>query len=305
MHVSVAAETLFNLGPLPITNSLLVTFLVTIFLIFVAFLTSSRISKIPSRFQAFMELIIGGLLGFVQDVAGKKLGREIFPLLATFFIFIILGNWVGLLPGVGSIGLTEEVTEEHAVNLPSNNAVFAEEEHVSDTDEYVVEELDHEDDVVLTNDATDSHGEELQADDSHGGEEESHEVFVPLFRGPTADLNTTLALAIFSVLMIQYYGVKHLGKAYLKKFFDFSNPINTFVGFLELISEFSKIISFSFRLFGNIFAGEVLLTVIAFLVPFIAPLPFLGLEIFVGFVQALVFMMLSLVFISMATTSHH
>ena len=127
---------------------------------------------------------------------------------------------------------------------------------------------------------------------------------MPLFRGPTADLNTTIALALISVFMIQFYGFKHLGLKYLKKFFNFSNPINAFIGILELISEFSRIISFAFRLFGNIFAGEVLLTVISFLIPFIAPLPFLGLEIFVGFIQALVFTMLSLVFISMAT-SHH
>lgn len=128
---------------------------------------------------------------------------------------------------------------------------------------------------------------------------------VPLLRGGTADLNITLGLAIFSVVSIQFYGYKILGLKYFRKFFNFSNPINFFVGFLELISEFAKIMSFAFRLFGNIFAGEVLLAVIAFLLPLAGPLPFLGLEIFVGFIQALVFATLTLVFINIAVTSEH
>lgn len=130
------------------------------------------------------------------------------------------------------------------------------------------------------------------------------EVFVPILRAPTADLNTTLALGIISMFMVQYYGFKHLKFSYLKKFFNFKNPINGFVGILELISDISKIISFAFRLFGNIFAGEVLLAVMAFLLPVFGTIPFLGLEIFVGFIQALVFGMLSLVFMNMATLSH-
>ncbi|MBU1085276.1 MAG: F0F1 ATP synthase subunit A [Candidatus Beckwithbacteria bacterium] len=129
--------------------------------------------------------------------------------------------------------------------------------------------------------------------------------YIPFLRGGTADLNITLGTAIFAVLSIQYFGYKSLGVKYFKKFINFTNPINFFVGFLELISEFAKIMSFSFRLFGNIFAGEVLLAVIAFLLPIIAPLPFVGLELFVGFIQALVFSTLTLVFINIATISHH
>jgi F-type H+-transporting ATPase subunit a len=127
---------------------------------------------------------------------------------------------------------------------------------------------------------------------------------VPLFRAATADLNTTLALAIFSIVLTQIFGFQHLKLGYLKKFFNFSNPLMTFVGILELVSEFAKIVSFAFRLFGNVFAGEVLLAVMAFLVPVVVPMPFYGLELFVGFIQALVFAMLSLVFFNMATQSH-
>jgi len=104
--------------------------------------------------------------------------------------------------------------------------------------------------------------------------------------------------------MVQIYGLKYLGLGYLKKFFNFSNPINAFVGILELVSEFSKIISFTFRLFGNIFAGEVLISVMTFLIPLGLPMPFYGLEIFVGVIQGLVFMMLSTVFMNNATLAH-
>ena len=128
------------------------------------------------------------------------------------------------------------------------------------------------------------------------------EKFTPLFRGATADLNTTLALAIVAVVVIQFLGFKTLGSHYTSRFINLASPINFFVGLLELVSELSKVISFGFRLFGNIFAGEVLLTVVAFLMPFVVPLPFLFLELFVGFIQALVFSMLTAVFLNVAVS---
>lgn len=129
-------------------------------------------------------------------------------------------------------------------------------------------------------------------------------VFVPYLRAGTADLNTTLALAIISVLLTQIYGVSFQKLRYFSKFIDLSNPINFFVGLLEMVLELAKVMSFAFRLFGNIFAGEVLLAVMTFLIPLVVPMPFYGLEIFVGFIQALVFSMLSLVFFNMATIGH-
>ena len=134
---------------------------------------------------------------------------------------------------------------------------------------------------------------------------------VPFLRSAATDLNMTLALALVSVFLTQYFGIKALGFRYFSKFIaiDFSKGafegfINLFVGILELISEFAKIISFTFRLFGNVFAGEVLLGVMAFLIPYLVSLPFYGLELFVGFIQALVFMMLTLVFFSLSTIGH-
>ena len=128
---------------------------------------------------------------------------------------------------------------------------------------------------------------------------------VPLFRSPAADLNFTLAFAVISVIMTNLIGMAAAGVLpHISKFINFSNPINFFIGILELVSEFAKIISLSFRLFGNVFAGEVLLTIIFFLVPYVIPLPFLFLEIFVGLVQSFVFAMLTLVSISLHTALH-
>jgi F-type H+-transporting ATPase subunit a len=130
---------------------------------------------------------------------------------------------------------------------------------------------------------------------------------VPFIRSASADLNVSAALAIISVITVQFTGIAALGFfKYAGKFFisPFSKPygIGTFVGILELIGEIAKLISYSFRLFGNIFAGEVLLAVMLMLVPYLVPIPFLALEIFVGFIQALVFSMLTLVFLKMAVT---
>jgi len=124
----------------------------------------------------------------------------------------------------------------------------------------------------------------------------------PFLRSPSSDLNFTLALALISIGYINYAAIKHLGPAvYLGKFFNFKNPINFFVGILEIISEFSKIVSLSMRLFGNLFAGEVLLIVVPSLIAYLAPLPFLALEVLVGLIQALVFATLTIVFYTIST----
>jgi F-type H+-transporting ATPase subunit a len=168
------------------------------------------------------------------------LAEKYLPFVFTVFLFILVSNWLGLLPGVGSIIL----------KLPYESA--------------------------------------------------------PLLRSPSSDLNFTLGLAILAVIFVNLSGIITLGfLKYAKKFINFQNPIKFFVGILELISEIAKMISFSFRLFGNVFAGEVLLTIVGFLVPYFIPLPFLFLEIFVGFIQAFVFAMLTLVFISIAVKEEH
>lgn len=131
-------------------------------------------------------------------------------------------------------------------------------------------------------------------------------VFVPLFRSANADLTMTLALALIVVTVGHIVGLATVGvRGHLGKFFNFHGPINFFAGILEIISEFARVLSFSFRLFGNVFAGEVLLAIVGFLVPYIAPIPFLGMELFVGFIQALIFSVLAMVMLSSFSEAHH
>lgn len=244
LNISISAEPVAHFLGLTISNSLLTGWILTAVLSLAVYLFSRQITYkgAPGRLQSFIEMIVEGLFGIVESIAGAAKARIFFPLVGTLFIFIIVSNWSGLLPGFASVGF-------HGI---------------------------------------------------HNG----HEAFIPYWRAPTADLNTTIALGLITMIMVQVYGYKYLGLKYFKKFFDFSNPINFFVGILELISDLSKIISFAFRLFGNIIAGEILLLVMAMLVPIFGTTPFIALEIFVGFVQALVFMMLASVFINMATLGH-
>ena len=132
-----------------------------------------------------------------------------------------------------------------------------------------------------------------------------HGKLVPLLRSTTSDLNTTLGLALVSALATHIMSIKTVGlKDYISRYFSF-NPINFFIGFLEIISEITKVVSLSFRLFGNIFAGEVVLLTVSSIFAFLFPLPFLLLEVVVGLVQALVFSMLTMSFMAILTTPHH
>ena len=240
MEISLAAE---KIPGLPITNAFLTGIVASLAIIAIIGWLTRSIRRVPRKRQNFAEWMVEGFLGLVENITGnRQKALKLLPLGLTFLIFILVNNWLGLLPGVGSIGFREVIADK--------------------------------------------------------------ETFVPLFRSSNADLNTTLALALVSVAAIQYFGVGELGFKYFKKFLNFSNPIYFGIGILEAISEAAKVISFSFRLFGNIFAGEVLIAVITGLVPFIAPLPFYGLEIFVGLIQALVFTILSLVFFHVAMEQH-
>ena len=244
-HIEIAAEKLFSVFGFPVTNTLLMTWIVLALLVYAAFRISRSISMIPKTLQNIAEILLEKFLGLMEGMMGSRAVAEKYvPIVATIFLFILISNWFGILPGVGSIGLYEQ------------------------------------------------RGDEL--------------LFVPFFRSAASDLNVTLALGTVAVFIINITGMAAKGiGSHISKFFSFRNPIDFFVGILEFISEFARIISFSFRLFGNIFAGEVLLIITSFLAPFGGPLPFLALELFVGFVQALVFAMLTMVFISIAIAHHH
>lgn len=266
MHeVSIVAEKLVTIGGFSITNSMLTTVLVSGIIVTIALLYRRSMKLVPSRLQSLVELPIEMFYKLTKDIAPKHV-EEFFPLVTTIFLFILFSNWLGLVPGITGFGISHG--EGSAMDA------HAHEEHVASE----------------------------AVDEAH---EEEHASLTSFIRPATTDLNATFALAIIAVLSTHYYGIKHLGlKIHLKKFFNFSNPMDAFVGILELISEFSRILSFSFRLFGNVFAGEVLLMVMFSLIPLFVPIPFIGLEIFVGFIQALVFGMLTLVLASVATHKH-
>jgi F-type H+-transporting ATPase subunit a len=280
VHISLAAEPVLQIAGFAVTNSIFTSLIISLILITFSIYASSKIkaTRRPTGLQNVLEAIVGGFLDLVDSVTeSRKKTLAIAPLTLSFFLWILLNNWFGLLPGVGTILVPEPEHQELSLS-PVDQA-------------HAASETSAEVEAVAGQEAGD------HAEATKGPK------MVPLFRPGTADLNTTIALALISVITTQVMGVKYLGLAYFTKFFNLKG-INAFVGILELISEFSKIISFAFRLFGNIFAGEVLLTVIAFLIPIVAPIPFIGLEIFVGAIQGLVFAMLSIVFMSLATHGH-
>lgn len=309
LHISLAAETLFHIGPIPITNSFLVMILVMAALLIVFSMMARRIAVEPGqggRFGAAGELIVDFLLNLVETTGGKKLGRQIFPLVSGLFIFIIFSNFTGLLPGIGSIWIEKEAEADHAadaeVALEDANVVTESEEGQIAT--AAVNGADDEDHAAATS-------EEAAAEDEegHGGEEAAHETeHVPLFRPPTADLNMTLALSTITFLSVQIFGVRAHGVGGRLK--HMANP--PFLFPIEVISELSRIISLAARLFGNVFAGEILLGVAYAIanavkiavIPVLFPVIFLGLETLFGTIQALVFSLLTLIYIFLAAAGH-
>jgi len=238
-----------------------------LFLVVFAILATRRMELVPKGLQNATEMIIEALYGLVEDVAGSRLAPSIFPLVATIFFFVLISNWLDLLtPILAAVGFREV--------------------------------------------------------------HEGKEVIIPLLRSPSTDLNFPLALAIISVTLTQVWGIRELGFLhYTGKFINISGFrrfvgllfgrgegsligallqgfLDFYMGVVEFVSEVAKLISFSFRLFGNIFAGEVLLLVMPSFLSMLLPLPFLGLEVFVGLIQAFIFAVLTLAFITMATVSH-
>lgn len=240
--VSFAAEPIMKIGSFSVTNTLINTALVDVAILGSAAYVYKKIKYVPGKLQSILEVIIKTFYDLIESVAAKR-ASQIFPFVMTFFLFILIANWSGLLPGVGTIGILE----------------------------------------------------------MHEGKE----TLVPLMRPLTSDINATLALALVSAVATHYFSIRMTGLAdYLSRFFAL-NPMMLFVGILELVSEVTKVISLSFRLFGNIFAGEVVLHTVSSMFAFVFPLPFMLLEVIVGIVQAMVFAMLTMAFMAIMTTPHH
>jgi len=251
------APELFTIFGLPITNTIIATWITVIVLIVVSYVITHRMKIVPGRLQAIFEALLGWVYDLCKSVAGEENGRRFFPVITTIFLFVLFNAWLSLIPGYGSI-------------------------------EY--------------------------------GEHE-------LIRGANTDVNTPLAIALVSFVFVAFYGLKNARMDFIRQYINFgglfrsigrvfsgkvkagltgmfSGAIDAFVGVLEFLSMLIRIISFTFRLFGNMTAGEILLLVTAFLVPWILALPFYGLELLVGFIQAFIFSGLTLVFVTMAVTPH-
>lgn len=260
--VTIYAEPIFNVGNFQITNSLLTAWLAVLVILVFSLALRMKLKKIPGKLQHIFEVIMDGALSLVDQVTNDhKISKKIFPLVFSLFAFILINNWLGLLPILGSVGLIAK--------------------------------------------------------------EGAHSVFIPFLRSGTADINTTLALSIMIVVASNFFGIfaiglwktfnkyvnlKALGSIFTKVWKDptvlLVAPINFFVGLLELVGEIAKVASLSFRLFGNIFAGEVLLASMGAIFAFIVPGPFLFLEIFIGLIQALIFALLATVYFTIAAQDH-
>lgn len=283
-HIQLPAENVSKaplFGDFYLTNTLIATAIADVILILIAIAVSRAVRSgelIPKGIPGAIEAILEVINNLTESTAGKW-AKSIFPFFATITLLVLVVNWTELIPGVDSIGRIE-----HA-------------EHGGTPIEEVIPGV-----YTLVRPEGEAAGEE-----HHDGY-----TLVPFVRVASTDLNFTVALALISVLMTQVMGVRALGASYFTKFINvggiFKRPIfgfiDFFVGLLEMLSEFSKILSFSFRLFGNIFAGTVLLFVIGTLIPVFVQSLFLGLEFFVGLIQAVVFGMLTMVFMAQATQGH-
>ncbi|MBX4204643.1 MAG: F0F1 ATP synthase subunit A [Candidatus Doudnabacteria bacterium] len=251
------AEPILHIGAFPVTNAYINSCLAVVFFLIAGYVLRNKTALRPGRIQNFAESILEFILKYVDQVTrDRKKSMQFLPIVGGLFLFILISNWMGLIPGTGSIGRWLIV--------------------------------------------------------------EGRQELVPLFRPANSDLNMTLAMAVFAVITSHILGVAAIGfYKYFNKFIKINDLIHSVrkggmsifvavvefvVGLIEVSSEVAKMVSLSLRLFGNIFAGEVLLTVLASLIAYVVPLPFMLLEILVGLIQAVVFAMLTLVYLTIATT---
>ncbi len=237
LNISLAPDILFNIAGFPVTNTLLWSFVLSIFLMLVFVLIARSLKMIPGRWQNFIELLVEGSYSFVESTVGPgKKAQRLFPLVFTMFIFVLVANLAVYIPGQSAISV--------------NNG----------------------------------------------------DGFVPVFRAVMSDYGLVLIMTLVSIIVAQIVAIITAGPwKYLGRFINFKSPLAFFLGLMELVGEIAKIFSLSFRLFGNIFAGEVLGAVMLLLAPFFMPLPFLFLGLLSAVIQAFVFSVLTLVFISMAS----
>ena len=304
-HIQIPAEPFIptKIFGFTLKNTMVTAWITIVVLLVISFFATRRMSQVPTGLQNLVEVFIEFFLDLTERIAGHERSRRFFPLVMTIFLFIMVSNWIGILPGFGTIGWIE--SPKQVIHHAEEKAEKAG-QHVNLDDIHMQV---FEGDGGFGYLSFGSISEDITAaeyEERHGAPEGKQAgLLVPFFRSANTDVNTTLAIALIAMVTIHFWGFSALGFGHLGKFINFKEgPIGFFVGILEAIGEVAKVISFTFRLFGNIFAGEVLLIAMAFLFPLIGIIPFLGLELFVGAIQAFIFAMLTLVFAVMATTAH-
>lgn len=351
------------------TNTLTATVLATLVTLLVAVLawwkSKGWKKEVPGRIQLLVELLGGFMYGFSKQMAGKR-ARLVFPLVGSIFLFLLMANWMKLLPGVESVGVmhcaevglsgypavgTGSGSYQYWINQSLDAGTAGTEENLhacehfkehpdlkpsSDALKAAASELTAAENAIMANESLTEAEQDVQVlaarlaaaralypDATMGLTAAELEIGVipyvftvtPYVRGASTDLNLTLALAFISVVAIQVFGTIAQGPNYWQKYINLNalgnlkkkplGAVDFIVGLFEIISELGKLISLSFRLFGNMFAGGILLAVMAFLIALILPTIFLGLEVIVTTIQALVFAILTLVFSAQAMEGHH
>lgn len=316
-------EDFLGVEGLTVTNTIIGTLVADVLVLLFAFGATRNMKKIPGRLQSLFEMLTEALYNLAKSTAGHN-ARAIFPLMATIFLFLLIANWVKLVPGAESVGLMH--CAHDGINGYPKNGIILDVDSPLDTGTRATE-ADYEACYAASHGEAHAeegdHGEEAVAEGAGEGEAATAEAegvrddiyaVTPFVRGAATDLNLTLGLGLLAFLAIQYFGVKALGIGYFAKFVNTPALANVgkrpmgimdfAVGLLEIILELAKILSFGFRLFGNLFAGGVLLFVMSFLLAMMVPAAVYVLELFVGLIQAFVFAMLLLVFSSMAMQPH-
>ncbi len=242
LHISLAAERIGNFFGFPITNTLVMGWAVIVCVVALVFFYRKGLALVPGRLQVIFETLIEFVYDYVAEtLESKELGRRYFPLIMSIFFFVLIGNLLEFIPGVGSVGFFEKSGE-----------------------------------------------------------------FIPLFRSVNTDLNMTIALSLIAVFTVQFSGVAVLGVLkYGSKFITLKSPMKFFIGLMDLISEVARLIAFSFRLFGNIIAGEIMIAIAGYFLPYVLPVPLELFEVFVAFIQAGIFAILTLFFIKIAIMEPH
>ena len=323
VHEFFRGDPIIEVGPFHISNTLLASWVTLIVVVAISFAATRKMRIIPRRLQGLVEVAMETLLNFVEGVAGRKHGRIFFPVVATIFIFVIFNAYLALLPfyGPGIYAAETKAVEATAAgrvaSIEVENGAKVEEGqviYVLDTGEEMTAPSAGEIEIEV------HEGEPV----SEGAEVATLETKPPLFRSANTDINMTLALAIMAVFFVEFWGLRSKGfRHYITEYVNFgelgrgikllftgkirdapltiiTGVINAVMGGLEVISHGTRMISFAFRLFGNMTAAEILLLSATFLIPWVMAIPFYGLELLIGFIQALIFGGLTLVFAAVA-----